>query len=340
MPNVQPEKTTQALELVRSIFPEDKSPDAELEEILSRQPQPPSGEGVFGDLRSRPPRLTFSSLATREYVHPTLDKVAEKLSQEQAILDLARHSKIPFISRDCLPSLRLSSGLVLVGGMTGKAKTTTAVNIVCGFLRNSQKNVYLVNNEENIAAYLNKIACCMMGVSYSDYYDNLVDEYGLDRIRHVLSRIVGRIRFVASDAVNANYLEDTVSILEHVRDESWRYGMVVIDYHQTISMSRKNGMMESYQVSKNLGNYLREFSNQCPVPVVMLTQLKPKSESGEFQSRIMNDKTMSNNAPVHVEVESDMQNFTTTFRKHKDRNGKIPFEETVMRFNNGRYEKI
>ena len=80
----------------------------------------------------------------------------------------ARQSSVPFISAEFNGLFKLSQGLVLVGGVSGQGKSTTAANIVAGFLANSddKKKAIVITNEETSEAVINRVACIQLGYSF------------------------------------------------------------------------------------------------------------------------------------------------------------------------------
>lgn len=132
-----------------------------------------------------------------------------------------------------------------------------------------------------------------------------------------------------------SYVDDVQSVLETAAID--KVGLVLIDYLQCITQSRKEPQLESFQISKLLGLYLKDYGKKHGVPVVCFVQLGPGSEGSTMFERVQNDKTFCNHAFLAVEIEPDFETLTTKFKIHKDRFSGHTGKEVICDFVGGRY---
>ena len=231
----------------------------------------------------------------------------------------------------------LSQGLTLVGARSGHSKSTTASNILAGFLTYRPDTIAIVlSNEENTDAIIHRTACVLLKKAYMAYHAGALDSKSIQDIRATALWILNRVVVVNDPVWDTTCLENVQGILESAATNG---DMVLIDYYQTINHSRDYPELEPFQVLKKFGSYMREYGRRSKVPVVVFCQLNPKSAAGEFQARIQNDKTIYNDAFNAVEIEPDFETCLTTFTVHKQRFGTSQGTKVVLKYESGRYEQ-
>lgn len=250
---------------------------------------------------------------------PTRAERHRQYVQDQKDRGEALRRKLPFLSPNFLPYFYLTNGLILVGAKTGQSKSTTAANIVAGFLKsNEDKQAIVVSNEEKSDAVLQRIACVLTEVSYIDYFRGHVTPDERVRVEETVAYVLGRVAVVSeADTYNMGYLEDVLAVLEGAVTEN--VGIIVIDYLQTITASREDSSLDTFRVLKKLGTALKDYGRKYALPVVVLAQLKNSEMGMDFASRVQNDKHMANHAFICIEVRPDFQAKETEFIIHKDR---------------------
>jgi replicative DNA helicase len=264
-------------------------------------------------------------------------ELEQQYDKEKRIREEAEANAIPFISRDFHPDFLLSQGLILVGARPGQSKSTTAANIVAGYLKASTKKALVISNEDSSETVYTRVACVLLEKSFTAYRNKRLSKSDEEKIRLQAKGLMNRLVVIASSAkYNMTRLEDVVAVLEYAETES-EIGLVLLDYYQTVTLSEEN--LESFQVLKRLGSFLMEYGRRVPKPVIVMAQLKRDAgDTDAIEDRFQNDKTIFCHAYTAVEIRPDFATGLTTFIIHKERFGAVAQKtEVVMRYENGRY---
>lgn len=283
-------------------------------------------------------KLTPGQIRTgRVYEQKSRDARVEQYQASRAIRGEIRRNRIPFISKSFLPGMWLSQGLIVVGAKSGRAKSTTASNMLAGFLRSvPNRTAIIVSNEEATDAVYERTAAVLMEISYTEYFAGRVDSKKERMIEEcVKDFIIPRVEVVEDGKFDMSYEEDVMAVLETASID--KVGLVLIDYHQCITQSRLKPDSEAYQVSKRLGLYFKDYGKRFGVPVIDFVQLSDGASGADFASRVQNDKTLFNHAFLAIEIEPDFETLTTKFKVHKDRFSGHTGREVVCDFVGGRY---
>lgn len=259
--------------------------------------------------------------------------------ESRGIRRAIRANRIPFITNKFLPGLWLSQGLAVIGAKSGRAKSTTASNVLAGFLSGtvSNKTAIVISNEEATDAIYERTACILLGLSYIELSKgglSVKEEVAIERC--IEEVIIPRVEVVEDGKFNMSYIEDVQSVLETAATD--KVGLVIVDYLQCITQSRNNPALEAFQISKQLGFYFKDYGKKYGVPVVCFAQLSDGSSGADFAGRVQNDKTFFNHSFLAIEIEPDFETLTTKFKVHKDRFFGHTGKEVVMDFKGGKYE--
>ena len=271
----------------------------------------------------------------RQYVSKNRDERAASYASRKLERQEFLKARVPFITYDFLPDFYLVQGLSVIGAVSGKSKSTTASNILAGFIQETDyAEALVISNEEKTDFVYDRVACILTGYSFMDLVKGKLSSEAEQAVRAQSLELTKRIEVVDGSNWNTAYLEDTISILEHA--ERAKVNLVIIDYLQTITSSRKEPLMESFMVSKKFGTFLMEYGKRAVVPVVVFAQLSD-GDTRSFKERIENDKMFFNHAFTAIEIIPDFETLLTTFKVHKDRLGLSTGKEVVMGFKAGKY---
>lgn len=272
----------------------------------------------------------------RVYAPKGVDQRREQYAASRRLRGIIQQNKVPFIYADFLPNFFLSQGLVLVGGKSGRSKTTTGANLIAGFLKNCPgKSAIVISNEEAPDALYERVACVLTQNNYLDLFHGRMKAPAQEAVYACIDKILPRLEVVTEgDHWDMSQMEDVQAVLETAAKN--KVGMVLIDYLQTITGSRLDPQAESFAVSKKLGFYFKEYGKRNGVPVIVLAQLADNG-GAEFSSRIQNDKTIFNHAFIAVEVIPDFEASTAKFLIQKDRFCGCTGKEVTMNFRGGSY---
>ncbi len=210
--------------------------------------------------------------------------------------------------------------------------------MLAGFLQSvPNRTAIIVSNEEATDAIYERTACVLLEMNYIEMSKGTLSPKEESIIEQCIAEfIIPRVEVVEDGKFDMSYEEDVISVLETAACD--RVGLVIVDYHQCITQSRLKPESESFQVSKRLGIYLKNYGKIHGVPVIDFVQLSGGAEGADFASRVQNDKTLFNHAFLAVEIEPDFETLTTKFKVHKDRFFGHTGKEVVMDFKGGRYE--
>lgn len=260
------------------------------------------------------------------------------LREDRKLRIKAQESSLPFIDGDAFQDFRLVQGLYLLGGGPGRGKSTTAANVLAGVADELKgKKAYVISNEEMSDAVLGRVACIQLRKPYNKYHKRKLPRHEMQEVDDHCELLLDRIYVVNDPAYDMSCIEDVQAVLEYAKDTG-DVGMVLIDYYQTIEISREHPEMESFRVLKKLGSYLKDYGRKVDVPVVAFAQLNP--EGADFEARVQNDKTVYNHSFAAVEIKPDFDTGRTTFIIRKDRFGEVQGREIEMEFVNGRFEAV
>jgi hypothetical protein len=273
----------------------------------------------------------------RVYNPKSTDERKAQYASARRVRSAARQARIPFVSKFFLPDFYLGQGLTIVGAESGRAKSTTCANILHGYLQSVRDRPALVlANEEAADAVYDRSACIALKSSYTEFFRGSASP-GEERrvVDYVENQIIPRVEVIEDGAYDMSYLEDVQSVLETAATSN--VGLVLIDYLQAITQSRKQPDLEAFQISKLFGHYLKDYGKRNGFPVVCFVQLHPESVGPTMASRIQNDKTIFNHAFTAIEIKPDFETLTTVFKVHKDRFFGHTGAEVTCAFKGGRY---
>lgn len=283
--------------------------------------------------------LTPTQIRTgRIYEQKGKEARLEQYRAARGIRRTIRANRVPFISKSFLPGLWLSQGLIVVGAKSGRAKSTTASNVLAGFLQGvPDRTAIVISNEEATDAVYERTACCLLEINFMEFSKGQLSPKDERRIEECVSDlIIPRVEVVEDGKFNMSYIDDVQSVLETAATD--KVGLVIVDYLQCITQSRIEPALEAFQVSKKLGFYFKDYGKKHGIPVVCFVQLNDGASGADFAGRVQNDKTIFNHAFLAVEIEPDFETKTAKFRVHKDRFFGHTGKEVVMDFKGGRYE--
>jgi DnaB-like helicase C terminal domain len=279
-----------------------------------------------------------AEMAKPKFAIPPVE--ARQFNYDRACQDraLSEANKQPFIYPGFSESgdFYLSRGMTLVGACSGGSKSTTAANILAGFITYDPNSLAVViSNEESTDAILHRTACVLLRKPYMAFHKGELSPKDTQAIRDCAFSLIRRIVVVSAQGWDTTCLEDVTDILESCIPQA--VSMVLIDYYQTICHSRDKPDLEHFAVLKEFGKFIREYGRNAPIPVVVFCQLSPKSHAPEFQSRVQYDKTIYNDAFNVVEIEPDFATRITKFTICKQRFGVSQGTAVELLFESGRY---
>jgi len=295
--------------------------------------------GAFGGYLKDPEEwleeVKQSLKSKREFKPSSMERRKQTYEENRAARSSSILSRIPFINDET--GLLVYPGVVLVGGISGRGKSTLLSNLLSGFIKSKpDKKAVIITNEDLLASIYDRTACILTETSFFRYFDGQVTQEQEIRVQECVKQLMDRVEVVDDPNYDMSCIEDVCAVLEYAARAD--LGLVAIDYYQTITHSRENPSREYYQVLKDFGFWLKGYARKIPqVPVVTLVQLTGNKEA-EFKERVEADRTIYNHAFQVFELETDIAVRQTRAKIVKDRWGGQQGKEVVMHFRDGRYE--
>ena len=255
-----------------------------------------------------------------KYKGLTAEQRRKQYLKDRELIQLAQKTQVSFVGSD----LKLRMGVTVLGGCTGRGKSTTSANVLAHFYSNyPNRQALVITNEEVSADVLDRVSCVLLDLNFYQYRDGNMSEERKEQIQSKSLELMDRIEVVCSTEVDMTCYDDVREVLQSVNRRKDIH-LVVVDYLQTITWSKKYKDAGRYDISKRLGLFLKEYGRQVTVPVLIFAQLYPSNGSGDladFATRVQGDKTFVNHAVMAVEIVPDFETQTTEFVLHKDRFG-------------------
>lgn len=275
------------------------------------------------------PRLLSLGPTKKKFELPSEAKLTELYKKNLALYEeLVKHPQY-FISPNFHPDFVLLNGFVLVGGVSGKSKTTVNANILAGFVeQNKSKKALVITNEDPMDGVYNRVACLQLGIHYGRYQKGLLKPAAKKAVQERALSLISQIRVAGDEEWDLTYLEDVGAVLDYAADHHEEIGLVTLDYVQTVNQSRLNRTMEPWAVYKKLGFRFKEYGKKLAPPVIGFAQLID-SKDGSIKHRVEGDKHLFNHAFECLEVVPDFKALRTKFIVRKSRYG-LPPEGTEI----------
>jgi hypothetical protein len=274
-----------------------------------------------GKLDYRPAQITNLN---EGFIPPSSDELNTMYDSDAKLRRESRKNPMTFLSSACDQHFKITSGATFIGGVTGSGKSTTNHNLIKKLLlKHPEKKILLISNEETVSETYSMIACLMLNLNWKADYHEGKDEKVLSLVDETAKELTKSLTVItASDKYDTSYVEDVESIMNYAKNSNGEFSIVLVDYLQTISNSRKNPGAKTFEISKEFGFFIKQYVQVCPIPVIVFVQLKEEtSENKYFKTRVENDNTFANHGHNLLEIRVDKVLMTTTIVCHKNRWG-------------------
>jgi len=243
---------------------------------------------------------------------------------DRELVKNAKRTQVKFLGS----ALNLRMGVTVIGGCTGKGKSTASANIIADFYtRYPDRQALVITNEEVSSDVLDRASCALLKEDFYAYREGEVGPLIEEKIEKLSSELFERVEIVSTSSVDMTCLEDVIDVLTYAAGKK-EINLVLLDYLQTVSWSKENKELNAYAVSKKLGLFLKDYGRKVDIPIVMFAQIQPlpgeQKEDGwvpDFSGRIQGDKTFSNHCVMTIEIIPNFETRITRFYIHKDRFG-------------------
>jgi replicative DNA helicase len=217
--------------------------------------------------------------------------------------------------------------LILIGSESGSGKSSTATNLALNTLK--QKNpitgktrkVLYISNEETMIAFMNKMTCLCHGYNY-DNQDDFTEEQKQKLLDFIPKWAKAGLTIIGEDQAGAaTSLDGIRGIFEQLVKTDTVYDLIILDYIQKVSTSKKDMNMPHWQVMKETMYVLDYYKDRYPAPIVVMSQLKNATEENplNFQNRIEGFKGIFQPATVALELVPNREKLQSRWYVRKNR---------------------
>lgn len=270
---------------------------------------------------------------------------------EQDILDLKNKNRsyleaakncMEFLNKDFSKLAPLFPGtLALVGARTGGGKSSLTANLMVSTLRQinpltgNNRKVLCISSEEQPFMCYNRLSCHILNLNF-DSQDEFTDEQKQKLVDCTEHWARMGITVIGEDGSGlTNTIEGINSIFENLMKTNTYYDLILIDYIQKVTSSRKNPNMKPHEVLRETMYLLDNYKNQMNSAIVVMSQLSSQKSEDEveldFQDRLRGCKDLITPATLAIELIPDYKLRKSTFIIRKNRykgnmvGGKIHF---------------
>ncbi len=257
----------------------------------------------------------------------TDEDIEDILLKNKLYLEGAKNS-LSFLTPELSRVIPMWPGnLILIGSCSGSGKSSTATNLALNTMK--QKNpvtgqprkVLYITNEETMLTFMNKMTCLLHGWEY-DKQDEFTEEQKQTLLDFIPKWAKGGLTIIADDSANATTcVEGIRSIFEQLIKTKTSYDLIILDYIQKVSVSKKDEKKVQWMVMQETMLLLDYYKDRYPAPIVVMSQLKDPSETNplNFQNRIEGFKGIFQPATVALELIPNRELLQSKWRIWKNR---------------------
>ncbi len=217
--------------------------------------------------------------------------------------------------------------IVLIGARTGGGKSSVAANLIFSTIQ--QKNpvtgknrkVLCLSAEETPVQVFSRLTCLAKNYNFNEQ-DEFTEEQKNQLIDFIPKWAKNGVSVIGEDGRGStSSIEGIEGILTNLLDTNTHYDLILIDYIQKITTSKKNPQMQQFTVLKEVMNLLDRFKNVYPGAICVLSQLRANDaeESLDFQDRLRGSKDIITPCTVALELVPDVNLLRSRFYVRKNR---------------------
>lgn len=217
--------------------------------------------------------------------------------------------------------------IVLIGARTGGGKSSVAANLIFSTIQ--QKNpvtgknrkVLCISAEETPVQVFSRLTCLARNWNFNEQ-DEFTDEQKEELVDFIPKWAKNGVSVIGEDGRGSTSSIDGISaILDNLLETKTHYDLILIDYIQKITTSKKNPQMQQFMVLKEVMNLLDAFKNSYPGAICVLSQLKANDaeETLDFQDRLRGSKDIITPTTVALELVAEPKMLRSRFIVRKNR---------------------
>lgn len=255
-------------------------------------------------------------------IDPDKDYKPGTISEENKKFLKSVSQRMPFINDIMSECICVAANTIyLIGAVTGGGKSTAVANIIYPILQQNKKILVISNEERRNHVYV-RVACRNLGLSFFKWTKNWLTVEQNEAISEEAERLEQFMTVIGTDYQKNPSFTCTPEGLEIVFNKYCdNHDVILFDYFQNISRSTNNPDPNVWMHQEKFCYFINEFKNRFEGPIFILSQLWPanKKNTIDFLERIKGRKMIGDVSPVHVEIRTNKEDFTSMFVVHKDR---------------------
>ena len=217
--------------------------------------------------------------------------------------------------------------IVLIGARTGGGKSSVAANLIFSTIQ--QKNpvtgknrkVLCISAEETPVQVFSQLSCLARNWNFNEQ-DEFTEEQRNELIEFIPKWAKNGVSVIGEDGRGSTSSIDGIeAILTNLLETKTHYDLILIDYIQKITTSKKNTQMQQFMVLKEVMNLLDSFKNNYPGAICVLSQIKANDaeETLDFQDRLRGSRDIITPCTVALELVAEPKILRSRFIVRKNR---------------------
>lgn len=217
--------------------------------------------------------------------------------------------------------------IVLIGARTGGGKSSVAANLIFSTIQQKSpvtgknRKVLCLSAEETPVQVFSRLTCLAKNWNFNEQ-DEFTEEQNSEIIGFIPKWAKNGVSVIGEDGRGStSTLEGIEAILNNLLDTKTNYDLILIDYIQKITTSKKNPQMQQFTVLKEVMNLLDRFKNVYPGAICVLSQLKANDaeETLDFQTRLRGSQDIITACTVALELVAEPKILRSRFIVRKNR---------------------
>ena len=234
-------------------------------------------------------------------------------NQNRAYLESSKNSMM-FLNKELSKIVPFWPGtLALIGARTGGGKSSLAANLITSTVRQinpvtgQNRKVLLISSEELPITCYNRLTCHIKDMNF-DAQDEFTEEQKDVLVDYIAKWArVGVTILGEDDAHLTTSIEGIDSIFRNIIKTNAHYDLILIDYIQKITTSRKNPSMKPHEVLRETMYLLDGYKNKLNSAIAVMSQLSSQKSGDEaieldFQDRLRGCRDLITPATVAIEL--------------------------------------
>ena len=233
--------------------------------------------------------------------------------QNRAHLEASKNSMM-FLNKEFSKIVPFFPGtLALIGARTGGGKSSLAANLITSTVRQinpitgNNRRVLLISSEELPITCYNRLTCHIKDMNF-DAQDEFTEEQKEVLVDYIAKWARAGVTILGEDDAHlTTSIEGIDSIFKKIIRADAHYDLILIDYIQKITTSRKNPSMKPHEVLRETMYLLDGYKNKLNSAIAVMSQLSSQKSGDDaveldFQDRLRGCRDLITPSTVAIEL--------------------------------------